>query len=83
MSAAVSSSSAQTTISGMTVVGVPHSCSPNGHISDPNPSLPTQVKLNEDHQDPPEDLQKVPPHITIIDEYPTKEARAFGTRIER
>ena len=42
-----------------------------------------QEKLNANTQEMSEDLQNVPPHIIIAEEVPTKEARAFGTRIER
>ena len=44
-------------------------------------SLP--VKISSDHQETSEDLQNTPPHVMITEEFPSKEARAFGTKIER
>ena len=46
-------------------------------------SSSAQVRLGEENQQQfSDDLHRVP-HITIAEDYPTKEARAFGTRIDR
>ena len=54
-----------------------------GHNRHSGEQTSLQVKIGSEHQETSEDIQNTPPHVMITEEVPSKEARAFGTKIDR